>query len=118
TVLGRAALLLPVFKLYGSCRDVSETARVALARSEQLIRLQEWRQLLSPVRDYVRDGGCLFLGVEGEIERVRELFSAIYAGPPPHPGNLFFLEDDPCATDAVILRLARGKSHVHRVKGT
>ncbi len=118
TVLGRPALHLPIFKLLGSCRDVGETSRVALARSEELLKVQEWRQLLAPVRDYLRDGGIFFIGVENEVQRMRDLLSSLYAGHAPYPGRLFFLDSDQCGSDPVIQRLAKGKSEVHRVKGT
>lgn len=117
-VLGRPALHLPIFKLFGNCRDQGEASRVALARSEELIKLQEWRQLLVSVPDYVRDGGMFFLGVDGELQSLRDVLSALFAGPPPYPGRLFFLDDSPCHADPVIRRLARGRSEIYRIKGT
>ena len=118
TVLGRPALLLPVFKLLGNCRDVSDPSRVALARSEELLKLQEWRQILSPARDFIRDGGLLFLGLDENVQRVRDLLAAIYAAQAPFPSYLLFLESDPCGADAVVQRLASGKSQLRRVNAT
>lgn len=116
-VLGRPALHLPIFKLLGSCRDQGEGSRVALARSEQLIKLQEWRQLLMSVPDYVRDGGMFFLGMDEDVQSVRDLLSALYAGPPPYPGRLFFLDNSTCHADPVVRRLANGRSEILRIKG-
>lgn len=117
TVLGRPTAQLPVFKLLGSCHDPDDSISLALSQSELLIRSQLWRSLVAPAQDYLRDSGLLFLGTSSHRLQVRDLLSAIFAGPRPHPTALLFAESDECALDPVILRLADRRSQIYRVSG-
>ncbi len=118
TVLDRPALLLPVFKLLGSCLDTSEQARVALSRSEYRLRQPEWRRLLVELPSYLREGGLVLLGTSGALSEVQDFLSVIYAGQPPYPNYLVFAEADSAGTDVLVGRMAKGKSVIYRVKAT
>lgn len=118
TILDRPALLLPVFKLLGSCLDTSEQARVALSRSEYRLRQPEWRRLLVDLPGFLREGGLVFLGTSSALSEVQDFLSAIYAGQPPYPTYLVFAEADGAGTDLLVSRMAKGRSAVYRVKAT
>lgn len=108
-------LVLPIYKVLGNCRDSAEPGLVALSKSEQLLKKQEWKELLASMRDFVRDDALVFLGTDDELALVQDLLSALLATNPPYPGKLLFLESDPCGLDPVIERLARFKTTLWRV---
>lgn len=118
TVLGLAALQLPVYKLLGNCQDNNEGFRVALSQSDYLIRVPDWRRLLNELPDFLREGGLIFLGTENHLKMVQDFLSVIYAGKAPYPNYLLFHETDSAGKDPVVKSLARGKSVLYRIKGT
>lgn len=118
TTLDRPALLLPVFKLLGSCVGSSEQDRMAFSRSEYRLRVPDWRRLLLELPSFLRDGGLVFLGTSSALTEVQDLLSAIYSGQPPFPNYLIFTESDSTGSDLLVKRLVSGRSSIFRVKAT
>jgi hypothetical protein len=117
-ILDKPALLLPVYKLLGSCLDTTEQARVALSTSEYKLRLPEWRRLISTLPGALREGGLVFLGTAGQLTQTQDFLSAVYAGPPPYPNYLVFSDSDPAGTDLLVNRITTGRSVIYRVRAT
>jgi hypothetical protein len=114
TVIRRGQSLV-TYRLLGSLREAQEDSRVALTVSELLLRRGMWAAILAPLRDTVRDGAYVFLGTEGSRQELREFLSVIFSGDAPYPSRLIFLKGDPCATDAVIIGLTRGRTDIFEV---
>lgn len=116
-VLGRPAANLPVFKLLGNCNEIDDESRIALSKSEYLLRKGDWGQLLNPLADYLRDGGLIFLGVDRCEEQVQDLLSTLFSGNPPFPNYLVFSERDSVAGNPIVERLVRGRCPIFVVSG-
>ncbi|MFN7571678.1 MAG: hypothetical protein ACK5TK_09530 [Betaproteobacteria bacterium] len=118
SVLGNPALQLPLFKLLGSSVEVSEGSRVALSKSERLIKRSEWSRLVNGSIDYLRDSALVFFGVAEQKSLVQDLVSTLYSGHAPYPGLLLFFEGDDTGRDSVIDRIVKDHGTIRHVCGT
>ena len=116
-VLGRPSSNLPIFKLLGNCHEQDDETRIALSRSEYLLRKGEWASLLNPVTDYLKDGGLIFVGVDQCEDEVHELLSTLFSGAPPFPNYLVFSEKDSIARSPIIGRMVKNRCPIYVVSG-
>lgn len=109
---------IPVYKLRGNIRNQESGHSLALAASDQLIRKNIWRLLLTTCTDFLKGNPLLFVGTDTHIEMVQELLSNLSSMPAPTPNSLFFFKGDPILENPTISSLCNSFSKVSIIDST